>query len=159
MVPKVSPRLSAVLGLVLVAGWLGWCVAGFSHWWTPRVIDRGQLEPLLQQLRSVHPALAGGQPHAIVLDPCPCTDPAAWQQVSVLLQARHGVAIERSASVAAAGIELLVLGADGQPVYAGPMQPSLAFCGTTTPSPAAWLPGLLDGSQPPLFLSSACSCP
>lgn len=158
MVPQVTPRLSAVLGLILLTGWLGWSVAAFSHWWTPAAIERSGLEPLLQQLRRAHPVLASGQPLAILLDPCPCTDAKAWQQLGAQLLAVNGAAHQLPAPPQAAGIELLVLAADGQPVYAGPIQPQLPFCGIAASSPAAWLPGLLDGSQPPLFLTSACSC-
>lgn len=160
MVLPVPPRFAATVGLILLAGWLGWIVAGFAALWAPAGADQARIAVLLEQLRTRHPELPVDRPSALLLDPCACAgSPTAWQQVSAMVSAGGGAVFTLPGpDPGAAGIELMVLDRSGMAVYAGPLQPRLPGCGSDSDDPAAWLPGLIDGAQPPLFLTSACSC-
>lgn len=57
-----------------------------------------------------------------------------------------------------ADYELLLLSADGRPLYAGPLAPPSLSCGLRSNALVNGLPELLSEQGPPLFLSPRCSC-
>ena len=151
--------LHLLAGLVVLASWLGWVVAGLHALGIRPSVDPATVTQLRERLRLALPA-AGGQPVAVLLAHCPCTASTrapAWQQLQSAMTALGGLAVSLPAGADTA-IELLVLDGDGSPVYAGPLQPSLMACGQSNADVGQWLPGLLDASQPPLHLPSPCPC-
>lgn len=163
MLLSLTTRPATAAGLTLLALWLGWVGAAFAGLWTPQRSDPARMKALVTRLRPALPTMVAGRPGAVLLDRCACAgDSLAWQQVQAVLQqhagSSHSLPAEAVAAYGAAGIALLVFDAEGRPVYAGPLQPLLPACGRGITQPGLWLPGLLDGSQPPLLLSPACSC-
>ena len=150
--------LRLLTGLVILASWLGWVVAGFHALGIRPAVDPAAVAQLRQRL-----ALAAGQrqPVAVLLQHCSCAsgprNNPAWQQLETTMTALGGRAVALPGGADTA-IELLVLDDDGNPVYAGPLQPSLMTCGQSNADVGQWLPGLLDASQPPLYLPSPCPC-
>ncbi len=148
------------IGLVLVALWLGWLVAVLPALGTRAPADPGQVATTVEQLLTLYPELPRGRPLAILLSGCSCpsdADSPAWQRMRQGLEDLDGYALPLTTAVPA-NFQMLVLDAEGQPVYAGPLQPPLSVCGRIDARVSQWLPALLDGQQPPLHLPSPCSC-
>lgn len=158
MPPRPALRPGVITGLILLACWLGWTtisVAALGH--RPGG-DETALTALVDKLRAQGQLPATTAPLAIRLKTpdCACEQgDQAWQQVGTALQAQGGLAV---AVNTAAAHELLVLAADGRPLYAGPLRPSALACGRSNAAPASWLPALLAERTPPLFLPPRCSC-
>jgi hypothetical protein len=151
MTQRTPLHPAAAVGLVLLALWLGWVGSAFAALWTPQRANPAHIATLVQRVRKAHPGLLPGRLCAGAQ--------TAWQQVQAVLAGHGGTALAvPEGQLDAAGIEMLVLDRSGQPVYAGPLQPLLPSCGRGITLPEAWLPGLIDGAQPPLFLSPVCSC-
>lgn len=151
--PPLPMPTSHLLGLVLVALWLGWTVSALAALATPGRADAAALASLAARL-----APATGQAQAIRLPGCACAAAGSdgnWQGVAQVLRQAGGQA--RSASLAS-DYELLVFDREGRMVYAGPLQPPASACGRHATEAGDWLPALLDGTQPPLLLSPSCSC-
>lgn len=149
---------TAVIGLLLLALWLGWVSAGFAALGRRPPTDQAALAQLQAQLQQAHPQGAEAQARAVLLNHCRCQQQAnepAWQRLQAAMQQGKGQALR---SDLPAPFEVLLLDAAGTAVYAGPLQPTLAACGQLSAEVANWLPALLDGSQPPLFLPSPCPC-
>ncbi|MEG1679801.1 MAG: hypothetical protein RR326_06880 [Stenotrophomonas sp.] len=158
MPPRPALRPGVITGLILLACWLGWTttsVAALAH--RPGG-DEATVAALVDGLRAQGLLPSARMPLAIRLNPpnCACEkSEQAWQQISRALQAQGGRAI--ALDVPAAN-ELLLLAADGRPLYAGPLQPSALACGRSDAALARWLPALLAEHNPPLFLPPRCSC-
>ncbi|MGN0858455.1 MAG: hypothetical protein ACI4NW_04625 [Stenotrophomonas sp.] len=151
--------LHLLAGLVVLASWLGWVVAGLHALGIHPAVDLAALAQLRERLRLALPA-GSRQPLAVLLQHCPCatgTDSPAWQQLQSAMKTLGGLAVTLPGGADTA-IELLVLDGDGNPVHAGPLQPSLMACGQSNADVSRSLPGLLDASQPPLHLPSPCPC-
>jgi hypothetical protein len=145
--------------MMLLALWLGWICAGFSASGKRPVLEAVQLAEVRQALHQAYPALPDA-PVAILLPRCACGDTTAsvpWQQLEQAMQLHGGRALALP-SIRHVPFELMLLDRRGQLVYAGPLQPSLALCGQLQANPGQWLPGLLDASQPPLYLPPSCPC-
>ncbi|WP_296250227.1 hypothetical protein [uncultured Stenotrophomonas sp.] len=158
MPPRPALRPGVITGLILLACWLGWTtrsVAALAH--RPGD-DEAAVAALVDGLRAQGQLPAIAAPLAIRLTgpACNCMqDEQAWQQLSTALQAQGAHTIALGATGA---YELLVLAADGHPLYAGPLQPSALACGRGNSTLASWLPALLAERNPPLFLPPRCSC-
>lgn len=151
--------LRLLAGLVILASWLGWVMAGFHALGIRPTADPAAVAQLRERLRLALPA-GSRQPVAVLLQHCPCaadTDSPAWRRLQAVMPTLGGLAVTLPGGADTA-IELLVLDGDGNPVYAGPLQPSLMACGQSNADVSQWLPGLLDASQPPLHLPSPCPC-
>lgn len=160
--PSSGFPLRLLAGLVVLASWLGWVVAGFHALGIRPTVDPAAVAQLRERLRRALPA-GHRQPVAVLLQHCACaasTHTPAWQQLQAAMTALGGQTMTLPGGADTA-IELLVLDAAGTAVYAGPLQPSLMTCGQSNADVGQWLPGLLDASQPPLhlpYLPSACPC-
>lgn len=158
MPTRPSSRPAGLIGLLLLACWLGWTTTSVAAIGQRPAGDEAAVLALLDGLRARGELPATGAPLAIRLDnrDCNCSGAdGAWQQVtaSVRGQAGHSLVLQQRD-----GPELLLLGADGSPLYAGPLSPSALACGRSEGALASWLPTLLSGRSPPLFLPSRCSC-
>ena len=158
MPPRPALRPGVITGLILLACWLGWTttrVAALGH---RPAGDEAALTALVDGLRAQGQLPAIGAPLAIRLNPPDCIceqNEQAWQQLSAALQSQGAHAISLNT---AASHELLVLAADGRPLYAGPLQPSALACGRSDAAPGSWLAALLAERIQPLFLPPRCSC-
>ncbi len=158
MPPRPALRPGVITGLILLACWLGWTTTSVAALGHRPAGDEAALTALVDGLRAQGQLPATAAPLAIRLNTpsCACEQSEqAWQQLSTALQAQGAHAISLNT---AAAHELLVLAADGRPLYAGPLQPSALDCGRSDAALASWLPALLAEHNPPLFLPPRCSC-
>lgn len=158
MPPRPALRPGVITGLILLACWLGWTTASVAALGHRPAGDEAALTTLVDGLRAQGQLPAIGAPLAIRLNPpdCACEqNEQAWQQLSAALQSQgaHAIALNTSAAY-----ELLVLAADGRPLYAGPLQPSALACGRSDAALTRWLPVVLAEHGPPLILPPRCSC-
>ena len=158
MPPRPALRPGVITGLILLACWLGWTTTSVAALGHRPAGDEAALTALVDGLRAQGQLPATTVPLAIRLNTPGCTcaqSEQAWQQASAALQAQGGIAIALNTPDPH---ELLVLGADGRPLYAGPLQPSALACGRSDAALASWLPALLTEHSPPLILPPRCSC-
>lgn len=156
-----SSPSATVVGLLLLALWLGWVCAGFRAFGRRPDIDAAGLNQLKEHLQLNHPGLLQQQQAvAVLLSTCSCPSTEqeqAWRQLQAAMQQHGGRAVQLN-SPAPGDVQLLLLNRHGEAIYAGPLQPSLAVCGQRQADLRDWLPGLLAGNQPPLHLPSSCTC-
>ena len=158
MPPRPALRPGVITGLILLACWLGWTTTSVAALGHRPSGDEAAVTALVDGLRAQGRLPATGAPLAIRLSTpgCACEQREQdWQQLSTALQAQGARAISLSTTAAH---ELLVLAADGRPLYAGPLRPSALACGRSDTAPASWLPALLSEHSPPLILPPRCSC-
>ena len=158
MPPRPALRPGVFTGLILLACWLGWTTSSIAALAHRPGGDEAAAAALVDGLRAQGLLPATGAPLAIRLSTpgCACEQSEQdWQQLSAALQTHgaHAIALNTAAAHA-----LLVLAADGRPLYAGPLQPSALACGRRDATIASWLPALLAEHNPPLFLPPRCSC-
>lgn len=160
--PIPTPRPAIHAGLLLLACWLGWTATSFAALGRRPVADEATVAALLDALAAHGRLPPSGTATALRLPVPTCDCPlaeSAWQDTRTAMQRLGGAAGSVPAlAVDGGGHELLVLAANGQPVYAGPLLPPAATCGGTNGITADWLAPLLAGDVPPLFLPSRCSC-
>ena len=148
-------------GICLLASWAGWMVATPAAM-RPAVPTVASL-PTKATLTTLHDQLPPGTdtsaPLAIRLPgACACPgDDARWNQLSQAMAQQHGTSVALDVPVAQlAGHDVVILDAEGELRYAGPLQPDPSLCGGAG-SLARWLPALLADSSP-LALARPCSC-
>ena len=158
MPPRPALRPGVITGLILLACWLGWTTTSLAALGHRPSGDEAAVMALVDGLRARGQLPATTAPLAIRLNTPGCTCEQveqAWQQISAALQTQGGLAISLNTVAPHA---LLLLAADGSPLYAGPLQPSALACGRSDAALASWLPALLVEHNPPLFLPPRCSC-
>lgn len=164
MSPAPSPRPGLLAGLVLLACWLGWITATFAAIGARPEGDATILAATLLAVADDIPVALDGMPMAIRLtnEKCDCAQlEQQWQRVGASMTPFGGRTLSLPAPDVDADVdapELLVLAADGSAVYAGPMSPPPAVCGSSADALAQWLPVLLSATDAPLHLPSRCSC-
>lgn len=162
MSPLSALRPGVVTGLILLACWLGWITASFAALGQRPMGDEAAVMALRDALAARNQLPGDSAPVAIRLrnDGCDCADTAlAWQRMVEAMRAKSVRIVELSLSAfESADYELLLLSADGRPLYAGPLAPPSLSCGLRSNVLADGLPELLSEQSPPLFLSPRCSC-
>jgi hypothetical protein len=160
-----SPALPArrIVGLMLLACWLGWTAVALAAMAAPDAGDSAAAHQLLGLIKPQLPAIPAATPQLIRLlpaTPCSCAgDEAAWTAATQATFAAGGrVAVVSVPPGYSETAEILLLGSDGEPRYGGPLRPPIAVCGSSPNGLATWLPELLADVVPAVFLPPDCSC-
>ncbi|WP_349656770.1 hypothetical protein [Xanthomonas sp. 10-10] len=154
---SLSSASRRTLGAALLALWCGWIAVA---WTTPRA-QAGDLGSAWAQVQASLP-VAQPSPMLIgVVGACACTDLAsdrAWVVLSSAVRARGGqVRLLDRPALHGSGYAVWLLGADGQPRYAGPADGG-AVCGTAGAAAwSRWLPNVLSRAAS-AAVASPCPC-
>ncbi|WP_269789612.1 hypothetical protein [Stenotrophomonas sp. Iso1] len=163
MSPLSALRPGVITGLILLACWLGWITTCFASLGQRPMGDETAVLALRDALdaRNQLPS-RNGAPIAIRLRSAGCdcdSSTRSWQSTAQAMRANGGRIAELSLGASdSTDYELLVLAADGRPLYAGPLAPQRMACAQSSNALANELPELLSERSPPLFLSPRCSC-
>ncbi|KCW98292.1 MULTISPECIES: hypothetical protein [Xanthomonas] len=153
----LSASTRRTLGAALLALWCGWIAVA---WTTPRA-QATDVASAWAQVQASLPAAQQAPMLIGVAGACACTDPAAdraWAVLSSAVRARGGqVRMLDTPALRGSGYAVWLLGADGQPRYAGPADGG-AVCGTAGAADwSRWLPDVL-ARTPGAALVSPCPC-
>lgn len=157
--PSFSPSTLRALCLLAVALWLGWSLSVLAHLHTGAGVDNAEVMAALDRIPAQ--ARTSGRPLAVRLATrCQCPPTQADAGIKAVMAASGGDWLWLADTPATANtVALLVLNAQGELVYSGPVDPPTALCGRQIPDSADWLPGLLTGQLPPLHLGTTpCIC-
>ena len=150
-------------GRALLALWAGWMLAVFTTMSPPMRAGAPVPDEALAALHAaLPPELEATGPLAVRL-PGPCTcrgDEVGWSRLADTMTAHHGTSLTLdSPPPALANAAVVILGADGQLRYAGPLQPDPTLCGVDRGPGrlARWLPSLLAASTPLLLPAPGCA--
>ncbi|MCL1527832.1 hypothetical protein [Xanthomonas nasturtii] len=154
---SISPASRRTLGAALLALWCGWIAVA---WTTPRA-HAGDLASAWAQVQARLPAAQPAPMLIGVAGACACADLAsdrAWVMLSSAVRARGGqVRLLDNPALRGSGYSVWLLGADGQPRYAGPADGG-AVCGTAGAADwSRWLPNVL-ARTPSAALAFPCPC-
>ncbi|CAG2083254.1 hypothetical protein XCY_000336 [Xanthomonas euroxanthea] len=153
----LSASTRRTLGAALLALWCGWIAVA----WTTPPAHANDVASAWTQVQASLPA-AQQTPMLIgVAGACTCSDLAAdraWAVLSSAVRARGGqVRMLDTPALRGSGYAVWLLGADGQPRYAGPADGG-AVCGTAGAAEwSRWLPDVL-ARTPGAALVSPCPC-
>ncbi|CAE6698830.1 hypothetical protein XA1311A_03670 [Xanthomonas arboricola] len=139
----LSASTRRTLGAALLALWCGWIAVA---WTTPRA-QATDVASAWAQVQASLPATQQAPMLIGVAGACACTDLAsnrAWAVLSSAVRARGGqVRMLDMPTLRGSGYSVWLLGADGQPRYAGPADGG-AVCGTAGAADwSRWLPNVL----------------
>ncbi|KLD72042.1 hypothetical protein [Xanthomonas pisi] len=154
---SLSSASRRTLGAALLALWCGWIAVA---WTTPRA-QAGDLGSAWAQVQASLPAAQPAPMLIGVVGACACTDLAsdrAWAVLSAAVRARGGqVRLLDSPALHGSGYAVWLLGADGQPRYAGPADGG-AVCGAAGAAAwSRWLPDVLRRATS-TAVASPCPC-
>lgn len=146
----------------MLALWGAWLLAGMTLVARQQAAGAQRLDPAVARwLASLSPGT--GTPLAVRLagpPDCPCAT-RAWEDLAGAMGGERGeIRVLTGAHALPPGVEVAILGADGQLRYAGALAPDPYLCGHSGRTPlSAWLPALLQ-SRSPLYLPAAdrCAC-
>lgn len=141
---------------------MGWTATSFAALGARPPGDAAAVAQLVTELENSGLPLPAGKPLAVLFPVADCACPdarGAWQRTAQTVRKAGGSAIEASDAVSNSGnYQLLVLAANREPIYAGPLSPPAWLCGRTAETLSDLLPALLSATAPPLLLSPQCSC-
>ena len=158
LVGSSSPAARRTAGVALLALWCGWIAVA---WTTPQAAAAGDAASAWARVQASLPALSTAPMLVGVVGACTCdgaADARAWALLRQAVRARGGRVQQIDVpALHGSGYAVWLLGADGQPRYAGPAQGS-AVCGRAGAAEwPRWLPQVL-ARPADVALVAPCAC-